>query len=206
MSRRSFRVFVTHHHGGLVSAVMLRRYRAMFEAAPPAAMAVDADTALARLAAQAALIAEDPDQAERYLWDERLDLRRVEVDIHPGRPDPRGYVISGATVPIRLGYAAAKLDGAELYRVLVPRFDWSFVAEDLQAVPDTIRSLVFASLVGDAPASLYDLRREIDEQIVEWSPVEAATRTARRTDSEAEPAPTLESVAEDWVARARAGR
>jgi len=58
--------------------------------------------------------------------------------------------------------------------VIVPRFDWSFVAEDLEAVPDTIRSLVFSVLVGDNAASLYDLRRELDEQIVEWSPIEAA--------------------------------
>ncbi|MEO8707358.1 MAG: AAA family ATPase, partial [Kofleriaceae bacterium] len=130
----------------------------------------------------------------------------VEVEIHPGRPDPRGYVIASATVPIKLGYAAAKLDGSQLYRVIVPRFDWTFVTEDLAAVPDTIRSLVFAALIGDSPASLYDLRREVDEQILEWRPLDAPT-TARKKDEDApEPAPTLEAVAEDLVAIARAGR
>ncbi len=206
MSKPTFRVFVTEHHGGLVSAVLLRRYRVLFDPAPPAAMAADVETALARLAPQAALLVEDADNAKRYLWSEQLDLRRVEVDIHPGRPDPRGYVIAGATVPIRLGYAAAKLDGSQLYRVLVPRFDWSFVAEDLDAVPDTVRALVFASLIGDAPSSLYDLRREVREQILEWSPIEASTRSRARQRDEGDPAPTLESVAEDWVALARAGR
>jgi ATP-dependent Clp protease ATP-binding subunit ClpC len=206
MSRKSFRVFVTKHHGGLTSAVLLRRYRVMFDAPPPAAMAEDLDTALTRLAPQAALIAEDSDANERYLWTEDLDLRRVEVDIHPGRPDPRGYVIAGATVPIRLGYASAKLDGSPLHRILVPRFDWSFVAEDLEAVPDTVRALVFASLIGDAPATLYDLRREIDESVMEWSPVEAAARVTKRGEKDSDPAPTLEAVAEDWVAMARAGR
>jgi ATP-dependent Clp protease ATP-binding subunit ClpC len=206
MSRATFRVFVTEHHGGLVSAVLLRRYRVLFDTPPPAAMASDVETALERLAPQAALLVEDADSAKRYLWTEQLDLRRVEVDIHPGRPDPRGYVIAGSTVPIRLGYAAAKLDGAPLWRVLVPRFDWSFVAEDLDAVPDTLRALVFASLVGDAPSSLYDLRREVSEQIVEWNPVEASTRQAGRRSEEGDPAPTLEAVAEDWVALARAGR
>jgi ATP-dependent Clp protease ATP-binding subunit ClpC len=206
MTRPAFRVFVTRHHGGLVSAVLLRRYRFLFEPPPPAAMAADQETALARLAPQAALIADDSDQVERYMWKEELELRRIEVDIHPGRPDPRGYVITGATVPIRLAYAAAKLEGAALYRVLVPRFDWSFVAEDLAAVPDTIRSLVFTALVGDAPASLYDLRRELDEQIVEWRPIEAALKKAGKSKDEPDPAPTLEAVAEDWVALARAGR
>src|SRR5690606_6839224 len=135
------------------------------------------------------------------------------VDIHPGRPDPRGDVIAGATVPIKLGYAAAPLatglDGAAtrsgkaarspLYRVLVPRFDWSFVAEDLAAVPDTVRSLVFASLIGDSPGSLYDLRRELDEQILAWSPIEAAAGARKKASREVEPMPTLEAVAEDWV-------
>jgi hypothetical protein len=191
MTRPSFRVFVTKHHGGLTSAVLLRRYRVLFDPPPPAAMAADEETALARLAAQAALIAEDAESAERYLWTEQLDLRRIEVDIHPGRPDPRGYVIAGATVPIRLGYAAAQLDNAPLWRVLVPRFDWSFVAEDLDAVPDTVRALVFASLVGDAPASLYDLRRELDEHIVDVEPARSRgprppeVRRAGRTGADA---------------------
>jgi ATP-dependent Clp protease ATP-binding subunit ClpC len=206
MSRPSFRVFVTKHHGGLTSAVLLRRHRVMFDRPPPAAMATDVETALARLAPQAALLAEDPDAVKRYLWTEQLDLRRIEVDIHPGRPDPRGYVIAGTTVPLRLGYAAAKLDGAPLWRVLIPRFDWSFVAEDLDAVPDTVRALVFASLIGDAPTSLYDLRREVSEEILDWSPIEASTRTRPSSEDDGDPAPTLEAVAEDWVALARAGR
>ena len=207
MTRRSFRVFLTRHHGELWSALLLRRFRTPFEPPPPAAMADGAELALRRLIPQAALIT-DGDQAtiDRYLWSEELELRRVEVEIHPGRPDPRGYVIASATVPIKLAYAAAKLDGVPLYRVIVPRFDWSFVAEDLGAVPETIRSLVFASLVGDSPASLYDLRREVEEQILPWEPVEVPARATRRGADEPDPAPALEAVAEDWVAMARAGR
>ena len=209
VTRPTLRVYVTKHHGGLTSAVLLRRYRVMFDPPPPAAIAADADAALARLAPQAALIADDDDDdndVERYLWSEELELRRVEIDIHPGRPDPRGYVITAATVPIKLGYAAAKLDGAPLYRVIVPRFDWSFVAEDLAAVPETIRALVFAALVGDATASLYDLRREVDEKIIEWSPIEATPSDAKVTRPKPDPKPTLEAVGEDWVALARSGK
>ncbi|MEP6863740.1 MAG: ATP-dependent Clp protease ATP-binding subunit, partial [Deltaproteobacteria bacterium] len=205
MTKRSFRVFVTRHHGGLTSAVLLRRFRTLFDGPPPAAMAADEETALARLAPQAAFLVEE-DEAERYLWTEELELRRIEVEIHPGRPDPRGYVIAKAMVPLRLGYAAAKLDGAPLYRVLVPRFDWSFVAEDLGAVPETVRALVFTALIGDAAATLYDLRREIDEKIVEWSPIEAPVNAAKKSGEEPDPAPTLEAVGEDWVAVARANR
>ena len=205
MTRPAFRVFVTTHHGGLCSAVLLRRHRMPFDQPPPAAMAGDAETALARLAPQAALLVENG-EAERYTWTEDLELRRVDIDIHPGRPDPRGHVVASARVPIRIGYAAAKLDGAPLYRVLIPRFDWSFVTEQLATVPDTIRALVFAALIGDSPASLYDLRREIDEQIIEWRPVEAPLRKAADAGESRSPAPTLEAVAEDWVALASAGR
>ncbi len=204
MTRPAFRVFVTRHHGGLCSAVLLRRHRMMFDQPPPAAMAGDVDTALQRLAPQAALLIDNGD-AERYVWTEELELRRVDVEIHPGRPDPRGTVIAGAKVPIRLAYAAAKLDGAPLYRVLIPRFDWSFVTEQLATVPDTLRALVFAALIGDSPASLYDLRREVDEQIVEWRPVEAPLRKPAAS-TPGDPAPTLEAVAEDWVALAGTGR
>jgi ATP-dependent Clp protease ATP-binding subunit ClpC len=206
MTRPAFRVFVTQHHGGLVSAVLLRRHRILFEGPPPAAMATDVETALRRLAPQAALLSDDDEQLARYVWTETLELRRIDVAIHPGRPDPNGYVISRAEVPIRLGYAAAKLEGAPLYRILVPRFDWSFVTEELATVPDTLRALAFAVLVGDRPASLYDLRREVDEQIVEWSPVDAPTKVRKHVVDEGDPAPTLEEVAEDWVALARAGR
>ena len=205
MTRPAFRVFVTRHHGGLCSAQLLRRYRVLFDPPPPAAMAGDVETALARLAPQAALLVDNAG-AERYLWTEDLELRRIDVDIHPGRPDPRGTVIAGAKVPIRLGYAAAKQSGAPLYRVLVPRFDWSFVTEDLATVPETVRALVFAALVGDSPASLYDLRREVDEEIVEWRPIETASRKPAPSAGAGAPAPTLEAVAEDWVALAGAGR
>jgi ATP-dependent Clp protease ATP-binding subunit ClpC len=206
MKRPSFRVFVTRHHRGLHSAVLLRRYRVLFDAPPPAAMADDPDIALQRLTPQAALLAEDREAVERYLWTEELELRRVEVEIHPGRPDPRGYVIARNVVPLRLAYAAAKLEGASLYRVLVPRFDWSFVVEDLEAVPDTVRALAFSALIGDAPVSLYDLRRELHEEIVEWKPLDAAPRERRRGHADSDPSPALEAVAEDWVELARANR
>ena len=86
MTRPSFRVFVTRHHGGLSSAVLLRRYRVMFDPPPPAAMAEDVETALARLAPQAALIADDDEtRVERYLWTEELELRR-DRGRHPSRP------------------------------------------------------------------------------------------------------------------------
>ncbi|MGN6105588.1 MAG: AAA family ATPase, partial [Kofleriaceae bacterium] len=205
MTRPSFRVFLTRHHSEVWSAVLLRRHRVLFDQPAPAAMANDAETALARLVPQAAALVASED-VERYLWTETLELRRVEVEIHPGRPDPGGYVIARATVPIKIGYAAARLAGSPLYRVLVPRFDWSFVAEDLEAVPDTLRSLAFAALVGDSPASLYDLRREPEERVVEWQPIELQRHTQRDAGDPAPAAETLEAVAEDWVATARSNR
>ena len=214
MTKPSFRVFLTRHHGPgetsgptMWSAVMLRRHRVAFDTPPPAAMAPDVKTALRRLAPQAALLSDEDDGSiDRYAWTEALELRQVSIEIHPGRPDPRGYVIGSSTVPIKLGYAAGKLDGAPLYRVIVPRFDFTFVTESLETVPDTIRSLVFAALVGDSPASLYDLRREREEQIIEWSPIDAPVTARKKDEAAPSPAPTLEAVAEDLVALARVNR
>ena len=39
MTRPAFRVFATTHHGGLVSVIMLRRFRTTFDSPPPAAIA-----------------------------------------------------------------------------------------------------------------------------------------------------------------------
>ena len=205
MTRPSFRVFVTRHHGGLSSAVLLRRFRLRTDGPAPAAMGSDTEAALARLAPQAALLASDAAAAERYLWAEEFDLRRVEIEIHPGRPDPRGHVIAHGAVPVRLAYAAAPIAGTTLHRVIVPRFGWTFVAESLAAVPDTIRAVVFSALVGDAAASLYDLRREVDEELVAWSPVDVP-RARRAARDEPPPAPALEAVGEDWASLSRAGR
>ncbi|HEY4240718.1 MAG TPA: AAA family ATPase [Kofleriaceae bacterium] len=206
MTKPGFRVFVTHHHGGLISAVLLRKHRMLGDAPPPAAMATDVDTALARLAPQAALIVDDEDDDDginraRYTWTEDLQLHRVEIEIHPGRPDPQNLVVAHAIVPLRIAYAAAKLPG-DLWRVLVPRFDWSFSTESLATVPETLRALAFAMLVGDSAAQLYDLRREVDEEVREWRPLDATGRNANREDREPPP-PTLEATAEDWTALAR---
>jgi ATP-dependent Clp protease ATP-binding subunit ClpC len=213
-TKPSFRVFLTRHHGPggasgptMWSAVMLRRHRIAFDTPPPAAMATDVETALRRLAPQAALLADEDDGSiDRYVWTETLELRQINIEIHPGRPDPRGYVIGSSTVPIRMGYAAGKLDGGTLYRVIVPRFDFTFVTESLETVGETIRSLVFAALVGESPASLYDLRREVEEQIIEWKPIDAPVTGRRRDEADPTPAPTLEAVAEDLVALARSNR
>mgnify|MGYP003421260241 FL=1 len=72
MAKPSFRVFLTKHHGpGLWSAVMLRRHRIMFDTPPPAAMAPDVETALRRLAPQAALLSDEDDGSiDRYVWTE----------------------------------------------------------------------------------------------------------------------------------------
>ena len=69
-----------------------------------------------------------------------------------------------------------------------------------------MRALVFSALVGDHATSLYDLRREPEEKIVEWRPIEAPVTAAKKSGEEPDPAPTLEAVGEDWVAVARAGR
>ena len=211
MTKPSFRVFVTKHHGGLTSAILLRRWRMLFDPPPPAALAADLDTALARLAPAAALIAEEYEDAVRYLWTEELELRRVEVEIHPGRPDPKGYVIAGATVPIRLGYAAAPITTARRRRSVVPR--------DRAAVRLVVRRRRSARRARDDPRArvLRAGRRPsgVSSTICGASSTSRSSSGARssapvkqggKAADAPDPAPTLEAVGEDWVALARANR
>ena len=86
-TKPSFRVFLTKHHGpGLWSAVMLRRHRIAFDTPPPAAMAADPETALRRLAPQAALLSDEEATATALAIWERTNLANLEDNILPTRP------------------------------------------------------------------------------------------------------------------------
>ena len=140
-------------------------------------MAEDVETALTRLAPQAALIADEPENG-----------RALHVDRGARAPPGRRRHSSGAPGPAQLvDRGLDRPDPPWVRRGEARRIRRSFACwcrasigrsspRISTAVPDTLRSLVFAALVGDAPASLYDLRREVEEQIIEWSPVEAAAR------------------------------
>ena len=164
------------HHGGLTSAVLLRRLpRCCSTRRRPPRWPTTSRPRSRGSRRRPRCSPTTPTTAERYLWTEELELRRVEIDIHPGPPRSarlrdrrRRRCRSGSA------YAAAKLDGTPLLprdraalRLVVRRR-----GPRRRARHDPLARVRRARR--RRAASLYDLRRELDEQILEWSPIEAA--------------------------------
>ena len=205
MSPPSFRIYVVHHDAGdqrKASATLMRRQELLFDPPPPAALADTEDDALAQLALQVAALRADDVDLERYLWTEELEVRRVDVDVHPQTVAGGTRVIGASAIPLRIAYATCRTAGGA-YRVLVPRFGWSFVVEELAVAADTLRAMIFTALVGEEPAWIFDFRREAREEVRAWEPDELMRLLARRGGAEpAAPPPHLDQVAEEWVAKA----
>ncbi|MBX3248783.1 MAG: ATP-dependent Clp protease ATP-binding subunit [Myxococcales bacterium] len=103
-------------------------------------------------------------------------------------------------MPLRLTYAWCRAkDGS--YRVMLPRFDWWLVLEDLETAKDALARAVSGALLGAEPKWLYDFRHEGEEYVVEWAP----SFLGGDHDVEAPPTddrPILSKVADDWIERA----
>jgi ATP-dependent Clp protease ATP-binding subunit ClpC len=204
----SFRVYVVRH-GGVspkVSGTLMRHAQRLFDPPPPAAIADTEDAVYADLARQVAALRADDEDLDHYLWTEDLELRKVDVEVHPrsviGGALGAVQVIGASAIPLRVAFASSPLPRGG-HRVVVPRFGWSLVLEDLRIAADTLRALISTALVGESPAWIYDFRREADESIAVWHPDQLARWAAPASASVDEPAPpTLDQVAEDWVHRA----
>jgi ATP-dependent Clp protease ATP-binding subunit ClpC len=201
----TLRVYVVHHETK-VSAVLIRRVELLFDDPPPGAVGDTLEDALRRLVPALAAIRADEGALDRYLWTDELELRRVEVEVHPWTAIAGSSAIGTSRIPLRLGFAAAPAPGGAV-RVLVPRTRWSLVLEKIEDARDVLRGLVYAALIGEDAAWIYDFRREGDESIEAWEPDELAALVAPESAAEeAEVPPVLDAVAEDWVARAERKR
>jgi ATP-dependent Clp protease ATP-binding subunit ClpC len=201
MSKPSFRIYWVTAQGKRAGTLM-RKFERLFDAPPPAAVGDDDDEVLASLARQVAALRAEDESLARYLWTEDFEVRKVDVDIHPQTAAGGTYVIGDSEIPLRIAYAACKTAGGA-YRVLVPRFGWSLVLESLDVAAATLRAMVFAAMLGERAAWVYDFRRVADESVAGWEPSELAAWTRERDASdEPEPVPVLDAVAEDWVHRA----
>ncbi len=207
MTRPSFRVFFTEHDNGKVSGVVIRRRELVFDPPPPAAWGDGQDDVLAALEpGLTAAVAEDG--PGRYLFTEDLELRRVAVEVRPRVAADGAWVLGSRTIPVRIGFAAfaevtagtsagrAATDGG--FRVLVPRHRWSLVLESLDDAAEVLRHAVFAAMLGDTPASVFDFRAGVREWIEVWELPHLAAADDEAQEAEPPPPPTLAAVAEDW--------
>ncbi|WP_437741502.1 AAA family ATPase [Sorangium sp. So ce1504] len=201
MTKKSLRVYFIAHHDGRFTGILLRTWAFLFDRPAPSAYGASEDEVLRAIEVELhARLATDEDDLDRYLWDESFEVRSLDVDVHPQTTVKRTAVVGRRQIPLRLTYLASKLAEGGV-RVMLPRFGWSVVLEDLSIAPDVLRQLVTSALLGESPRSLFDFRREGDEYVRPWSPrrMERAGRTARRPEDER---PTLHAVSEDLVEKA----
>ncbi|WP_437956330.1 AAA family ATPase [Sorangium sp. So ce119] len=201
MTKKSLRVYLIAHHDGRVTGILLRTWAFLFDRPAPSAYGASEEDVLRKIELELhARMATGEDDLDRYLWDESFEVRTLAVDVHPQTTVKRTPVVGQGRIPLRLTYLASKLaEGG--YRVMLPRFGWSVILEDLSIAPEVLRQLVTSALMGESPRSLFDFRREGDEHVRPWSPrlASRAERSARRAGDER---PTLGAVAEDLVEKA----
>jgi ATP-dependent Clp protease ATP-binding subunit ClpC len=205
-SGKSFRVYFITHKNRRLTGILMRNWSWIFDEPAPAAYGAteeDVFRQLELLIKEAEVAGKD--HPSRYLWTEEFETRTVAVEINPQTVLKKRAVIGKAKIPLRLTYAHSRLENGG-HRIMVPRFDWWFILEDLDSAPEVLRSAISGALLGQKPRWIYDFRHEGEEYVRAWEPSFAH---GIKSDGAAEAKsafPVLESVAEDWVERAAKGK
>jgi ATP-dependent Clp protease ATP-binding subunit ClpC len=205
MSDQSLRVYFTTHHDGRLTGRLLPVWESLFDAPAPSAYGASEAEVFSILELQVRqLMADDSSALTRFLWEEELQARTINVEIHPQTVHKKRPVIARALVPLKLTYVYGKLESGA-YRVLVPRFGWSFVLEDLSIAREVLQHALTTALLGEQPRGLYDFRHEGEEFVRGWDP--GGLQRERPANTGDEPAPAvLEQIGEELTARALSGR
>ncbi|MCA9712226.1 MAG: ATP-dependent Clp protease ATP-binding subunit, partial [Myxococcales bacterium] len=200
MTRPTFRVHLVTHHDGRITGRLLPS--AGREDQPIAGFGDTAEQVLSQLELA---VEEHREQVPQYLWHDPVELHRVRVSVHPQSVVKKRHVIGKQEIVLQIAYAAAKqAEGG--HRVLVPRFGWWFVLEDLAMAPRVIEQAVGTALLGEDGASLFRFRAVAGEEVIEWMPRLSRSSTRGRGAPSSSRTPTLHAVAEEWVALARKPR
>jgi ATP-dependent Clp protease ATP-binding subunit ClpC len=194
-------VYFVQHAGGLLSGSLIDHGGGLFDPPPPAAIGRSIDEVLRQLEVllQRAL-AQAPGTLARFLWDVTFATRDVTVDVHPQVAQEKRLVIGAREIPLRLTYAWSALKKGG-FRVVLPRFGWSFVVEKLEIAPEVLRQAVSTALLGESPGALMDFQRFGDEWVTEWSPRVLEGSGDDEGNELARDFPTVTQVADEWVER-----
>ncbi|WNG17607.1 AAA family ATPase [Cystobacter fuscus] len=205
MSDKSLRVYFSTHHDGRLTGQLLPVWDSFFDKPPPSAYGTSESEVLSLLETRVRqLLREDDAALERFLWEEELEARTITVEIHPQTVHKKRPVISQALIPLRLTYVYGRMESGA-WRVRVPRFDWSFVVEDLSIARDVLQNALSTALLGEKPKGLYDFRHEGEEYVRAWDPL--GPRREVRGGARREPPPeVLDQVGEELTSRALGGR
>jgi ATP-dependent Clp protease ATP-binding subunit ClpC len=187
MSRPSFRVYVVRDQRGLFSVRPMARPVAFFT--PPSAAGPSEEQALERLEIELAVLDRDSEEFGSMLWEEDFQMSSVLVEVRPETFVRKRRVIGKERVPLELTYAWSRLsseqsDESSGYRVLLPRFDWSFTLEDLSIAPEVLRQSVSSALSGEKSRLLFAFREVVAEYVIDWAPKLLRRKTGRKAQEE----------------------
>ena len=201
-AKPGLRVYFVPHAGGLLSGSLIDHGGGLFAPPPPSAIGRNIDEVQRQLEAllQRA-IAQEPGTLDRYLWDVTFATREVTVEVHPQVAQEKRLVIGAREIPLRLTYAWSALKKGG-FRVVLPRFGWSFVVESLEIAPEVLRQAVSTMLLGESAGALMEFQRFGDEWVSEWTPKALDGGSDEEEGEElAREFPTVTAVADEWVER-----
>ncbi|MEM6533255.1 MAG: AAA family ATPase [Myxococcota bacterium] len=204
--KKSLRVYFVTHEDRRLSGVLMRTRESFFEGPPPSAYgATEADVLQHLEVLLRTAIATNEDFIERYLWDEEFHTRSVQVRVNPASVVKKQPVIGVREVPMRVSFCWSKTSSGA-YRVVLPRFGWWMILEDLEIAPKAIQNDISSALLGADEKWLYDFRSQGEEYVRAWSPswgIESSPVAASPSAELAARYPVMAAVADEWVERAR---
>ena len=210
----SLRIFLIEHAEGRVSGYLMRHRVGFFDAPPPSAYGFDADEVRRSLEAQLEeRLATGREDLERYLFSEAFGVRVAKLSVLPASRVETQSVVSTREIPLRLPYAWSKLESGA-YRIMLPRFDWWMLLEELTDAPAALRVAVGAALLGEESVWITEFEQLGRVSVVSFEPSELARARSRAKrsvhvdEAAARRArfPIASEVCEEWVSRAATGR
>ncbi|WP_224366721.1 AAA family ATPase [Hyalangium versicolor] len=205
MADKSLRIYFTRHHDGRLTGQLLPVWASFFDAPAPSAYGSSEAEVHAQLETRVrVMIIEDPSTLDRFLWEESLQAKTLTVEVHPQTVHQKRPVIGKALIPLRLTYVYGKLESGA-YRVLVPRFGWSFVLEELSIAREVLQHALATALLGEQPKGLYDFRHEGEEYVQSWDPGGLEQASRMRSSEESVPE-VLTQISEELTSRALGSR
>lgn len=201
MKRPGLRVYVARQANGARVGFLMRKQELLFEEAPPAAIGSSNQELFDQLEGQLLGRLGAGDSLERYLWEEEFTVNRIRVEVQPATFVDKEAVIGKRGVPIELCYAWSALPSGA-FRIVLPRYRWWILVEELSLAPDVIRRAVATTLMGENARWAYEFRGAEQELVLPWEPPSLlrGPRRKQRTGGDTDDEPlTLEKVAVDWL-------
>ncbi len=197
----TLRVYLATHAGGHLTGHLIPRWNGFFDPEPPSAYGASEDDVFDRLTDLVLGSGDAGDSLDRYLWREQFETRSVQIEVHPLTAAGKRLVVSRQTLPLVMTYAWSALERGG-YRVLLPRFGWSWVLEDLETAPEILRQEVSSALSGRDARWVFEFRRQGEEEVIEWVPRWLGSRSEDSGDWDWDGYETLHQIAEELVEQA----